>query len=413
MKYGLVVILLAGIFGLTVADVGTCANFVNPLFSSYTISSSCFPLQVEGETVGSVSNKDVVKTQGPNKGETCTRFTFVVREGLGIRRAKLGLWLGGIPRSNARFTRKRKFLDSEPTTVRVDACLDDIKTDGDCCSEERLIPALVVEAKVRMEDGKVRIAGLSFPIAGDTTCSTAQGSSSCTSIADANGDGFVACTLQASCSSIGEQPEFGGINRINRTGGVVEFVLSPGFSESNPPDFALELTLYEKQPEPLPSEGIAPEAPTVSHLSEAVPAQSSTVIRRPVVFIRNFDSFSVAVFNVPELYTLNTPVLAFAVELTDSEFPSRYSVRVEDVEDKRRLLQFISFASTPVFANSPSGPVPVGQIATNSLFGPLLDYPLVGRIGSVICGEFRIGVWSTWRRRDSPILRDRPRTGVV
>uniref|UniRef100_A0A7S0BSI0 Secreted protein n=1 Tax=Rhodosorus marinus TaxID=101924 RepID=A0A7S0BSI0_9RHOD len=161
MKYGLVVILLAGTCAWAVGDRTTCADFFNPIVNEFTSLPSCYPLEVEGEPVGIIKNNDVSKRQGPNKGETCVRFTIIVRDGLGIRRAKVGLWFQvlAIPLSNVRFTRKRKFLDTEPTRVRVDVCLDDIPTGSDCCTGENII-GLVAEAKVRMENGKVATAGL-------------------------------------------------------------------------------------------------------------------------------------------------------------------------------------------------------------------------------------------------------------
>ncbi|KAJ8908615.1 hypothetical protein NDN08_005320 [Rhodosorus marinus] len=367
MKYGLVVILVAGIFGLAIADVATCASFFNPLVSSLGFSRYCLALEVEGETVGIVSNSDVVKTQGPNMGETCIRFIFIVRAGVGIRRAKLGLWAGDIPNGKARFTRKRKFLDSEPTAVRVDACLDDIRTDRDCCSQQFLAPSLLVEAKVRMEDGKVRTAKLGGPatrMAG-ITCLPTQDFISCTSIDDENGLEFLACGLEGSCSFIGGQPEFAGINRINRDSSTIQVVFSPAALDLQPE--ALELTVYEGVPSPSPG--------------SSIPAEARTVIRRQAASVGFSDSFSIAVFLVPELSTLN--IAAFALErVAPNPVPLRYSVRA--VEQPRQLLEFISFASAEVYANS--GPLIVGQPATNSYFGPLLDYAVVGRIGSVICG---------------------------
>ncbi|KAJ8905627.1 hypothetical protein NDN08_002133 [Rhodosorus marinus] len=386
MKHGLVVILLAGIFGLTVGDDATCATFFNPLVSYYTISPSCYTLEVEDETVGTVSNSDVVKTQGPNKGETCIRFTFVVRNGLGIRRAKLGLWLRDIPLDQARFTRKRKFLDSEPNTVRVDACLDDIQTEGDCCSEESSTPLLVVEAKVRMEDGKVRTARLvgndgapvrqqvsDPPLAtSDITCRPQALSPSllCDRVSDQDGIPFWACRVALSCLVVGSPPEFGGINRIDKFAGTVQVVIVPAETEFEPG--AIELTLYEPMI-PLRTSG------------NSIRANANTVVRRPAASVQDFGSFSIVTFAVPELAELF--IVAFTVEFAFTP-PLRYSVRAQ--EKQRDLVEFISFFTGQVVANS--GPYK-GLQATDSYFGGPLEPPglledvtVVGRIGSVVCG---------------------------
>mmetsp|Transcript_21246 Transcript_21246/g.30876 ORF Transcript_21246/g.30876 Transcript_21246/m.30876 type:complete len:225 (-) Transcript_21246:300-974(-) len=206
MKYGLVVTLFLGICGLAVGEVATCASFFNPLVSSFKSVPSCYVLRVEGEpagiSAGIVSSSDVVKTQGPNKGETCLRFIFVVRDGLGIRRARVGLWNQEIPLSNARFTRKRKFLDTEPTTVRVDACLDDIQTEADCCTGEQTT-FLVAEAKVRMENGKVATATLSDKgFIGEMNCGsgpTPPPPPNCFRGNSVNGDEFLQCEFKVDC----------------------------------------------------------------------------------------------------------------------------------------------------------------------------------------------------------------------
>ncbi|KAJ8908617.1 hypothetical protein NDN08_005322 [Rhodosorus marinus] len=380
MRCGLVAILLVGIFGLTSGEVSTCARFFNPLVSSFTSITACYELEVDGETVGVVSNSDVVKTQGPNQGETCIRFTFVVRDGLGIRRAKVGLWNGGgFPRDKTRFTRKRKFLESEPTRVRIDACLDDIRSVADCCTGEGSFPFFVAEAKVRMEDGKVRTAILvdrsvapvrqqvsDNPLAAsEITCEgIPPGKSRCDRISDQNEIIFWLCTVQLSCSTVGDEPQFAGINRINRATKTVQFVVSPVAWELYPEE--LELTVYEA-------------TPVASRLS--IPAQANTVVRRPAESIQHFESFSIATFAVQELNALS--VVAFAVEfVVGGPIDVRFSVRA--VPQTRELLEFIGFADAQVIADS--GPLSLGQLATNSYFGPLPDAAVVGRIGSVICG---------------------------
>ncbi|KAJ8908618.1 hypothetical protein NDN08_005323 [Rhodosorus marinus] len=383
MKYGLVLILLAGIFGLTVCEVSTCATSYNPLVSSYTSVSTCYELEVDGGRVGIVTTSTVVKTQGPNEHETCVRFTFVVREGVRIRRAKVGLWLesSNVPLDNTRFTRKRKFLDSEPTTVRIDACLDDVRAVGDCCSGGGSAPFVVVEAKVRMEDGKVRTAALvdnrivplrqqisGPPLAtSDIACAERLlPSSPCIAFsAGSSSIRFEACPVQLSCDFVGGKPEFAGVNRIDLDAGIVQVVISP--VAENLASEALELTVYE--PSPVPSPGTS------------IPAYANTVARRPAVAVEAYESFSIAIFLVPELSDLD--VVAFALELVfTGPIDMRYSVRA--FPQQRELLEFISFSSSQVIANS--GPVEPGQLAADSYFGALPAAGVVGRIGSVICG---------------------------
>ncbi|KAJ8903120.1 hypothetical protein NDN08_006435 [Rhodosorus marinus] len=386
MKYGLVVILVAGIVGLTVGEASTCADYFNPLVSSFTASHGCYGLEVDGTAVGFVNSSDVVKTQGPNKGEKCFRFTFVVRDGLGIRRAKVGLWLRDIPSDNARFTRKRKFLDSEPTTVRVDACLDDIQTERDCCSGGGGNLLLVGEAKVRMEDGKVRTASLvgnrsptpvrlqasdSPPASSTISCPDTSPISACDPSAGEDAE-FLTCGLELSCKELGEEPLYVGINRIDIDGGTVQLVASPlrGAQEILPSQ--LELTVYEGIP-------TSTEAP--------MPAEAKTVIRRPAssLLIEDSSSSLFATFSVPELSGLPSSV-AFAVEFVNPEVVDiRYSVRAS-LEIQRNLIQFVSFRSSPALMFAATGPLNVGKSAVSSLYGELPSEGVVGRIGSVICG---------------------------
>lgn len=372
MKYGLVVILLAGICGLAVGRINTCAVFFNPFVNSFRSVQSCYPLVVEGLPVGIVTNKDVVKTQGPNKGETCVRFTFVVRNGLGIRRAKVGLWNREIPNTNVRFTRKRKFLDSEPTTVRVDACLDDIPAEDNCCREEQTT-FLVAEAKVRMENGKVATATLfptkfigdSFP--GAVTCGNDPQQIACGHGGDyENGDGFIQCELKVECDNIGGEPAFIGINRIDRAAGNIQVVLSPPVQGLLPE--SLQISVYED-----------PGASAIN-----IAAEARTVIDRPASALETFGEnlYTIATFVVPELVVLNAVAFALTIR-TAIPREARYSVRA-GVPGELALQQFLRFSSLPVFANT--GPLTIGLIAEDSFFGPIPDNSVVGRIGSVICG---------------------------
>ncbi|KAJ8908604.1 hypothetical protein NDN08_005309 [Rhodosorus marinus] len=384
MKHGLVAILLAGICGLAAGEAATCASLFNPMVSSFRSLPSCYQLVVESEPVGIVTNSDVVKTQGPNKGETCVRFTFVVRNGLGIRRVKVGLWNREIPQTNLRFTRKRKFLDSEPTTVRVDACLDDIQTETDCCTGEET-KFLVAEAKVRMENGKVVTATLSRSnvtgVPETVTCGNVPPVQACDHIpVFENGDGFLQCEFKFECENIGGEPEFIGVNRIDLSGGSIEVVISPSRIIS---PGSLQISVYEDP-------GTAPGAIAIS-------ARALTVFDRPAVAVETFNdnSFAIATFLVSELPLLNAVGVALTTSVGTTPRDARFSVRAEE----RISLQFIRFASLRVIAAT--GPLFLEAEAEDSKFGPLPDSGIVGRIGSVICGFcrpatfFPIGEWKT------------------
>mmetsp|Transcript_2087 Transcript_2087/g.3104 ORF Transcript_2087/g.3104 Transcript_2087/m.3104 type:complete len:466 (-) Transcript_2087:339-1736(-) len=378
MKYYSVVILLAGVYGLAVGEVATCADFFNPFVSSFRSLPSCHPLVVEGDAVGVVTSSDVVKSQGPNQGETCIRFTFVVRNGLGIRRVKVGLWNREIPLTNARFTRKRKFLDSEPATVRVDACLDDIQTEADCCGREE--PTLLVaEAKVRMEDGEVATATLS----GTHTLTEDPESVDCGSLPPVlfcdprgdyeNGDGFLQCELNVECDNIGGEPEYIGLNRIDPLAGELRVIIAPTVAASSAG--ALQVSVYEST-----------EAGAISVTASALTVRDRSAISVEVVAGNTLGpgSLSVATFSVPELATMNVAAIAVTTSLVTTPEEARYSMRL-GLPGGLAVLEFISFSLLPVIAGE-VGPVLPGVQAAASGFGPFEETEIVGRIGSVICG---------------------------
>ncbi|KAJ8909053.1 hypothetical protein NDN08_005750 [Rhodosorus marinus] len=390
MSRGLVLFLLAGIVGLTVGEKTCATSFsatsFNPLVSSFSAETGCFELGVgeEDELVGTVNARNVVKTQGPNQGQPCIRFEFRVRNGLGIRRAKVGLWNKEVPRNQSRFTRKRKFLDNEPSMVRVDACMEHIPTDDTCCSGEEFSPSLVLEAKVRMDDGKVRTASL-VPIRAppapvtmrtpnvrraqrppDSLCLT-NTIRACEVFTDLDAETFWTCNFTIGCQTVGGVPDFFGFNRFDIDEGKVQVAGLPGVDVA-PNRF--ELSIYEIPASP------TPPVPGAAYYA----AEALTVVRRQAVSGQNREGLQTVIFDVPELPEIRA--VAFALEaLVLEQEDTRYAVR----ETARRvLLDFISFSEYRVETNS--GPLELEMSAENSLFGRLPDTGIVGRIGSAICG---------------------------
>ncbi|KAJ8901008.1 hypothetical protein NDN08_004870 [Rhodosorus marinus] len=398
MKNWVVLILLLGVFGLSCGEVATsCATFFNPQLSVYTPEEECFDLEIRGEIVGSVQSSGHVKRQGPNDEELCIRFEFWVRDGLGIKRARVGLWNKEVPLGKNRFTRKRVFAN-DPSMVRVDVCLDDIPSETDCCMNTMFKPILVLEARVRMEDGIVRTAGL-VPVrptearlqvpnvarqGGNGVCSHESISfRACELFLSEGGKDFWACRFNVMCDFIGGFPGFSGINRVDIDEGKIQAVGVP-FEEGIDLN-QLELSIYEI---PL-SQG----RPTAPPPGGSFSAEALTVISRNPVRVLSTTELMIAEFDVPELKNVNggfpmiDTTFGFAIALQlRQQLLLNDRLAVRDLQPVTPLLlDFISFSSYTMKADG-GGPVPDGSVAADSLFGPPLTNGIFGRIGSVVCG---------------------------
>mmetsp|Transcript_34609 Transcript_34609/g.136496 ORF Transcript_34609/g.136496 Transcript_34609/m.136496 type:complete len:493 (-) Transcript_34609:352-1830(-) len=398
MKSWGVLILLLGFFRLSYGEVKTCADFFNPLLSAITPEQACFDLDVQGDIVGSVQSSGHVKKQGPNSGELCIRFEFSVRDGLGIKRAKVGVWAQGVPLNKSRFTRKRRFAD-EPNMVRVDVCLDDIVSNRDCCMDTKISPALVLEARVRMEDGIVRTAGLVPFVSVQPTrlqvrkiarqlenglCSRiSQTDRACDSLSSEEGKAFWACKMDVTCDFFGGFPRFVGINRVDMEQGRIQAVAEP-VADIDPE--SLELSIYE-----IPTAMVTPPPPGGAYSAEAL----TVISRRPATARIDPGGAMEAEFSVPELIgadgppridTATTVGIAIALHVrVKAQTDNRLAVRAVADSGRTFLLDFVSFGNYAFLATG-DGPVENGLVSKDSLFGPLPTSGVVGRIASVICG---------------------------
>jgi len=240
---------------------------------------------------------------------------------------------------------------------------------------------------VRMEDGKVQTANLrekrQTPFRLQVPNITRQvenglctpGSETfrlCEPLTDEDGEDFLVCRLNIFCDFLGGIPEFNGINRVDTIEGKIQAVGVP----IQAVDLGqLELTIYE----------VSDEAAATGTVLEAEAVR--VIFRNPESFTVGTE-FMTAEFDVPELSNGEIDIgrgIAIALQLRLVDVGLGRSAVRSVIPSEVLPLDFISFSESNISAAG-DGPIEEGELARDSLFGPLQPGGIFGRVGSVVCG---------------------------